>query len=231
MRLAAYIRWEALRQAGAALLLAVAAAGCHSAHTGEYRPSKHALNLNNRAVRAFEEGDYEQALVLVNDALAAEPGFAQAYANKAAVLEKMGRNGEAVAVLESLLAIQPDYAEAYIPLGLLLERLGRASDAAERYRAALDVFGKRREEAPDDTVARLQQAIAQYLLNNKRVALQELRQLQASQPGNELAERVRRRIEQGDRDTFISGLSGGIGEPPEPGLSASGPQQRGPEKE
>jgi len=180
-------------------------AGCFAVEEEDYRPSRRALELNNQAVRAFSEGDLEQALRLANDAIALEPKFYRAYANKAAVLRGLGRRQEAIGALRAAIEMSPAFVEAYVPLGLYLEETDKYESALRHYQKAIELWDARLAKAPKDPDAAVNRAVAVYLANNPRGALKALDAVLNVHPSHEMARAVKRRIQSGDRRAFING--------------------------
>jgi tetratricopeptide (TPR) repeat protein len=178
---------------------------CSPQVSDDVAPSKPALDLNNSAVRALQEGDPEEALRLVNRAIEIEPKFCKAYVNKAGILNELGRMDEAIAALHAAVQLNPDYAEAYLPLGVLLEKTGRKDEAAARYAKARDLYETKLQKAPNDAAAVIDRAIALFLLNDRRLALNSLKEFLAKNPRDEHANIVKVKIEAGDRAAFING--------------------------
>ena len=191
--------------AGAGLAAVALMAGCFAVEEEEYRPSRRALELNNQAVRAFSEGDLEQALRLANDAIALEPKFYRAYANKAAVLRGLGRRQEAIGALRAAIEMNPAFVEAYVPLGLYLEETDKYDSALRHYQKAVELWDARLAKAPKDLDAAVNRAVAVYLANNPRGALKALDAVLNLHPSHEMARAVKRRIQSGDRRAFING--------------------------
>ena len=158
-----------------------------------------ARQFNNSAVRALDEKHPEAALSLIDEAVALDPQFFQAYANKAAILAALKREDEAIKTLGALLAKKPDYAQAYIPLGLLLERAGKPNEAAPHFRKALELYQQR----PNDPDAAVQRAIALFLLDDRAGADAAVKDILANDPHNSKAAAVKFKMEKGDRNAFI----------------------------
>ena len=190
------------------LMIPFALAACFFRADEEYRPSKRALELNNRAVRAFDKEDYELALKLINQAISMAPKFDKAYASKAAILGRLGRNAEALQAIETAVKLMPKFAEAYVPLGLFLERAGKAEEAPQAYRKAIDLCDAAIREDPRDSKAIVNRAVANYLLGERRAALTALKELLDKHPSNDLAESVRAMILADDRGAFVQGTLG-----------------------
>ena len=191
--------------AGAGLAAVALMAGCFAVEEEDYRPSRRALELNNQAVRAFSEGDLEQALRLANDAIALEPKFYRAYANKAAVLRGLGRRPEAIGALRAAIEMNPAFVEAYVPLGLYLEETDKYDSALHHYQKAIELWDARLAKTPTDADAAVNRAVAVYLANNPRGALKALDAVLNVHPTHEMARAVKRRIQSGDRGAFING--------------------------
>ncbi len=189
----------------ASLGLVLLGTACFRGGDGDYKPSRRALELNNRAVKAMNDKQFDQALMLIDDAITLEPKFYQAYVNKAAILGGLDRNDDAVAALEALLALKPDFAGAYIPLGVLLEKTGKTDAAMERYNKALALYRARLEKKPNDAEAARNRALALYLTNDKMGALQALSEVVAKDPTDDVAKTLKTRIESATRQEFIQG--------------------------
>lgn len=183
----------------------VAANGCSPATNEDYRPSRRALELNNKAIRALDENKADEALVLVNDAISTDPEFYRAHANKAIILQALGRNDEAISELEATITMRPDFAEAYPTLGVLYERAGRRPDADVKYKKAIELYDAHLQKNPADVEAKRNRAIAQYLAMQPRDALKTLDELIMADPNDEISKRVKSRIESGDRQAFVKG--------------------------
>jgi tetratricopeptide (TPR) repeat protein len=193
--------WKAVAVTVVAFLLS----SCYAPDTDEYRPGRQARDLNNKAIRSMSEKNYEQALMQINDAIAAEPEFYSAYGNKSAILLAMGRDADAAAALQAALQVKPDYAEAYVPLGLLDERGGKKAEAKELYLKAVELYDARLRKKPDDVDTAVNRAVAVYLGQDARTALLALKDIITAHPDHKLARLVRQRIEQGNRQEFIAG--------------------------
>jgi len=144
--------------------------------------SEEAIALNQQACDVgMEDGsEYtEEALRLYDEAIAADPNFHTAYANKATLLVKLKRYEEASACLEKLKALRPRVAEYYVPSAFCNDRLGRPERAREDLLKALTVYNDSVAASP--FWARLNRAPVLYLLGNERVARTELRRLEKEQ--------------------------------------------------
>jgi 2-polyprenyl-3-methyl-5-hydroxy-6-metoxy-1,4-benzoquinol methylase len=72
-------------------------------------------------------------------AIQIRPDYAEAYSNRGAALQELGRLDEAVESCDKAIKIRPDYAEAYSNRGAALQELGRLGEAAENYRKVISI--------------------------------------------------------------------------------------------
>ena len=182
-------------------------AGCFSKQPKEYRPSKEALDLNNRAVQCLAENQLAKALDLVNQAIQADPGFYKAQSNKAAIFSAMDNKAKAVETLQELLSKKPEYAEAYVPLALLFEKMGRKNEAPVYYQKAVELYDIRLAANATDYDAAMDRALALFLLGQTREAGDALDKVLAKDPHNTLATVMKPRFQSGDRNAFMTPLS------------------------
>lgn len=88
--------------------------------------------LLERAVRAYDAADYEDALACAAQASAADPGSADAHSERAAALTALGRLDEARVAYARALAVNPDHADALLGAAdLYLTRLPSSRDYNE----------------------------------------------------------------------------------------------------
>lgn len=188
-------------------IVALVLVACGARDTGEYTPSKRALQLNNSAVRALAEGNATRALAMIDEVIGIEPKFYKAYANKSGILYSLGQTQEAMAALETVILIRPDYAEAYLPLGLMIEQTGDRERAVAHYEKALELCTARLDKTPDDPDAAVNRAVALFLLDQKREALKVLEEMAAARPSDQRIKTIMGMIEDNNRTAFITGLA------------------------
>jgi tetratricopeptide (TPR) repeat protein len=112
---------------------------CNSALVDEALALEHrAATLVNRGIVQMQARDFGAAIVDFDEAIRLRPETAEAYINKAIVLQRMGgRDGEAVALLSEGLARNPLRPEiAYYQRAMANEELGRVREAYEDYSRA-----------------------------------------------------------------------------------------------
>ena len=80
--------------------------------------------------------DPETALASFRRAIAARPGYADAYNNMGIAQQALGHYEEAIATYRQALAFRPDHADAYNNLGLALRSLNRQEEALRCFESA-----------------------------------------------------------------------------------------------
>ncbi len=89
------------------------------------------------AVILMHSGRREEALSMLTQAVAANPGFAPLWMAYGNVLQGFGRGPEALAAYEQSLALNPQYPEALINSGVLLREAHRHVEALDRFQRVL----------------------------------------------------------------------------------------------
>ena len=97
------------------------------------------VTLQLLGVVAFEAGRADDAIGLIQRAIALAPDYAEAHYNLATIRLRMGQAGEAAAGFRRALALDPRHFGAQLNLGGLLSQQGRLDEALEAYRQALAI--------------------------------------------------------------------------------------------
>lgn len=92
-----------------------------------------AKNLVRAAGQALKAGKAAEGLKLAEQALAADPGDADAQAHRASALQTLGRGDEALAAFDALLALRPGHVAGLVNSGVLLMGRGKHVEALERF--------------------------------------------------------------------------------------------------
>src|SRR5262245_36705276 len=87
--------------------------------------------------RLEDEGAFEAALALYNQALRVRPDYAKAHLNIGNALRSWGRTEQAASALREALQCSPDYAPARFNLGSLLAASNELTDAERELRESL----------------------------------------------------------------------------------------------
>jgi tetratricopeptide (TPR) repeat protein len=122
---------------------------------------------NNLGVALIKQGQLDEAVARLQDAIRLAPNYAEAYNNLGTALAMQGRLDEAIARFQESLRLQPHHAQAHNDLGAALGRQGRLDEAIahlqEAVRLAPDLADARCNLG--DALAakgRFDEAIAQY---------------------------------------------------------------------
>jgi tetratricopeptide (TPR) repeat protein len=97
---------------------------------------RHSDFLNALAFARSEAKRFEEALALLDEALAMEPDAPHLMQGRAVCLVGLGRRIEALVQFDEILARYPDYAAALFQKGQVLQELGESALAAQLYEAA-----------------------------------------------------------------------------------------------
>jgi tetratricopeptide (TPR) repeat protein len=99
--------------------------------------SKKAMTSYDNAMAAADDGKYEKALLLLDEAISNYPMFVDAILSKAGILGEMKKYAESTLAYEAAFAIDPEYArEYYLPYAINLTGSGnfeKALDAIETF--------------------------------------------------------------------------------------------------
>lgn len=188
------------------VLAALMLAGCYEearAPANDYVPSTHAQRLNRDALAALETGKREEALDLIEQAIAEDPNFYEAYCNKAAITAQLGRYGDAAKALEQATTLRPKLAEPHVFRGIYLEKSGDADGARKAYERAIGLYDKDIALGDTGPVTAVNRAVAVYLLRGKVGGLKAFNDIIARYPEYHRALFLKQRIVSGDRDYFM----------------------------
>jgi tetratricopeptide (TPR) repeat protein len=97
----------------------------------------HAAALHNLGVIAFQLGQYEPALELINKAIQQDRSIPSYYITRGLALYGLKRLDEAIVAYAQAIALKPDFAEALLNRGLALEEQRRFDEALESYDRAI----------------------------------------------------------------------------------------------
>lgn len=112
-------------------------------------PEEWAGRLQTAAVEAFAADREDEAVVLLERALAVCPGHGDAYESLGVILGRHHRYEEAVGLMQRLLEVDPDSVMAHTNLSLYYNRLGRIEDAEREAAEAMRAQMRRRHESEE----------------------------------------------------------------------------------
>ena len=105
-------------------------------------PEQHVPDLFvfcKRARGRIAEGRYDDALELYDDVVAADPGYATAWADRGTLLGLMNRSQEALDSLRKAVALGFADPSAWNAMGTILAKMGLSQAALEAYGKAVDL--------------------------------------------------------------------------------------------
>lgn len=97
---------------------------------------EHPMVLNLAALKAEQEGRFEDALRVLDRAVAIAPADIGAHNARGLVLARLERYADALATFDTVVAMQPNFAGAHCARGAALESMGRLAEAEAAYRHA-----------------------------------------------------------------------------------------------
>jgi tetratricopeptide (TPR) repeat protein len=95
------------------------------------------LAHNNLGNTLDEKGQTDEAIRQFQEAIRAQPSYAEAYNNLGAVLDKQGQTDEAIRQFQEAIHVQPSYADAHNNLSAVLDKKGQIDEAIRQYQEAL----------------------------------------------------------------------------------------------
>jgi spermidine synthase len=142
-----------------------------------------AIGYDNLATRAAAQGMVDEALRLYDEAIRAQPWFAQAHYNLGNLHVRLGKAEEALEIHQRAARLAPDLAEVQFAIAFDLHQLGRLQDSAEAYRAAIAIHS-------DFADAYLNLARVEFQRGRSDEALAAIRALLARDPAHAEAHRL-----------------------------------------
>jgi tetratricopeptide (TPR) repeat protein len=100
----------------------------------ESTPGENQYRLANKYL---EDGDYDEALQILDELLVKNAEYKEAHLAKAITLLQMGRHGDSRKSFDKAIELDNQYAQAYADRGILNDRDGRYEAALHDYRKAL----------------------------------------------------------------------------------------------
>lgn len=144
--------------------------------------------LQEQGVALFRElalqkkfDDFHRAFELLDQAVKEDPNNHLALASKGGLLLSLRRYHEAADAFAAAAQIRPQSGEYYMGRAIALQRTGDEGGAKEACRHAVAAFSLRLKKTPDDP-ARVDRAMAVYLLGEKETALGELEAVLKARP-------------------------------------------------
>ena len=139
-----------------------------------HKPDSAAIVLNNQAVNAYTNrsnspDSVKKALTLLDNAIAKDPDYQLAYANKATYLNDQGNVTQALETLNAYLKRNPTEPYTLLGAGMFYEKLGNKKEAMDYYKRAEANF-KRLYEKDHDSVHEINRYAAIRLIEGPEKA-------------------------------------------------------------
>ncbi|OGP83543.1 MAG: hypothetical protein A2Y95_12855 [Deltaproteobacteria bacterium RBG_13_65_10] len=90
-----------------------------------------AQDLTNQGFDLFAQGNVDEAIKTLKQAIEADPDYIEAYRNIAMMYGQKGMLDEAVEAARKVVEIDPDDTLGYVSLSMLLQRQGKIAEAEE----------------------------------------------------------------------------------------------------
>lgn len=132
--------------------------------------------LHMLGVVALQQGRLENALQLIEKALALNPSFAAAHNSAGSVHQRLGRTGEAIESFRAAVEADPEYGNAHFNLGTMLLARHQHNEAAR-------VLARAAELQPDLAEAHLKLGVAYKSLGRHGQAIEALERAAELKPG------------------------------------------------
>ena len=139
-----------------------------------HKPDSAAIVLNNQAVNAYTNrsnspDSVKKALTLLDNAIAKDPDYQLAYANKAKYLNDQGNVTQALETLNAYLKRNPTEPYTLLGAGIFYENLGNKKEAMDYYKRAEENF-KRLYEKDNDSAHEINRYFAIRLMEGPEKA-------------------------------------------------------------
>ena len=171
--------------------------------------SLYARELLDASIAAVKENKLEEALNKAEEAVAEDPDFAEAQAQRALLLARCGMRREALAGFKKTLAIEADLPEIHLFCGMLLELEGNLEAARVAYITAEETYAAHLDSPQFDPESALYHAIAAYLARGQVSGFTVINKVIARHPAYRRAKRVQAKMEADDRAFFLNFLARG----------------------
>ena len=139
--------------------------------------SPKAVEKNNQSVKTagfFNDSDsLNKAIHLSDEAIALEPSYKLAYANKIKYLMALGQKEKALQTMLQIEKFSPDDPYSISGKGMMLEENAKKSLAMDAYKQAASLFEKRLKEKPTEADL-MNYVIVLFLRDNKNYSLDEI---------------------------------------------------------
>lgn len=104
-----------------------------------------AKELTDRGFDLYAKGETDEAIALLNQAIAADPRQVEAHRTIAMAYRKKGLYDEAVAAARRIIEIDPEDHLAYVSLSMFLQKQGKIAEAEEAMATATAIQARSKQ--------------------------------------------------------------------------------------
>jgi tetratricopeptide (TPR) repeat protein len=101
--------------------------------------SADAIRYHNEGNELINEKNYSRAITAFDNAIALEPGYYEAWNNKADALNKNNQSDEALIASDHAISLNPQYVQGWINRGTILYMLKRYDEELKAYDTAISI--------------------------------------------------------------------------------------------
>jgi tetratricopeptide (TPR) repeat protein len=151
----------------------------------EYTPL--AIELNEKAVKYHQDGEYDSALSYFNLAIEADNNYYLPHSNKSTIYLSLKNYKLALHESELVIKKKPDFAEGWVFAGLLHDFLGDTAKARSYYKKSIEIFDDRitdpdkKEELEYNQISR---AVSLILIGKEKEGKEKLENLKQRNQDN-----------------------------------------------
>ncbi len=189
---------------------------CSSAVDNKDRNDPKAIELNDRAMGIFTKyqffhvskvvSEMEEALNLLDSAIATDEKYYTAYMNKVNVLSKLDRLSDAIEVLSFVINDSENNAEIYSTRGFFYEKLDDMENANKDYLLSLKSYDNRLLENPNSIEDKTGKIFISIFIDGKEQAIEKIELLEKQNPNDLNVKIIKDGIEEFDRKQYIEGM-------------------------
>jgi len=149
----------------------------------DYNPK--AIEFNYKAIQSMQQMDYDNALILLKNAIEIDKNYYIAYSNMAAIYISKKQFDKALQCSDKVIKIKPDLAESWTFTGMLYDKQGDSLTALKYYEKSIEIFDDRIQNSEKKKglyANRFNRAISLILLGKESIGNEEMRKLKNENP-------------------------------------------------
>lgn len=162
-----------------------------------YNPQ--AIELNNKAVKLLQNGNYDSALVLFDQAIALDSTYYVAHTNKVGIFMVKKEPRKALAEIETAIKLKPDAAGGWELAGMFHDGMGDSIAAQSCYKKSIELIDQqisKSENAKQTFAFRENRSVLLILLGQEMEGKEELHRLKIENPDNPVIDELLKRSKQ-----------------------------------